>query len=646
MEEQPKKSPKKLFIIGFIVLVVIALPILLLQLRKSQDTRSGASAGSVTYSYVEPSKNIATDQDFTVDVVVDTGGMSVEGMDFSVSYPSTTTTFVSFTPVSTVSSIPGIPAPADNGGLKYFRFAGYTASTDAISGTNKKIGTLKFHVKPTATSGTVQLAFSNGKASNPTNATIPTIFAAQGNYTIGNTNPVNFFFESTSSSVVPQNNFTVLVKANTGGSNVEAVDFTITYPHDKVQFISFQPVSKVSAISLGSGTNLAGSYRFLGNTASSAPITGASDTIGTITFKALTPGTGALAFSQTKAGNPQNPALTTTSGTYSINVSSPNGTTPTVSPTVNLTPTTSPTVRISGMHVNSAGAPFSLSGQSIQITNLSTNVSQTTQARPNWSFDNLPRANYRVTATNISGYTTKTSVCHNCTFHESYTAGNSIDIEFVNNNIYYYSDVNTQYIQNTTTVTPSPSPTPTVTPSPSPTFSAGDTGLRVSFYLPGIGLTSGDNGSPVRTNRPATVAIYNASNTQVGSAKTGNVTYQASTGKYEGTINLGTGWTTGSYTVKLKVDNSLYKRIPGIITITFGSTTNTTTAVQLVTGDINQDNVLSVEDYSAVVACYQNKTGCTTAIRPLADVNDNGKTTDDLDDFAIMQRGFAIRNGD
>lgn len=204
----------------------------------------------------------------------------------------------------------------------------------------------------------------------------------------------------------------------------------------------------------------------------------------------------------------------------------------------------------------------------------------------------------------------------------------------------------------TVAVSPSPSLTPipslTDIPLPTTTLAPGETGLKVVFKLPGIGNGDGENQNPVRASRTVTATLTNSTNVAVFGNKIGTAIYNSATGNYEGLVKIGENVLsgTGSYTVKIKVDNSLNKRVPGIVTIIAGSDLNTSQETQLVTGDINGDNNLSLEDYNAMVSCYQMTAGCTSEMAILTDLNDNGTSEGDTDDFNIMQRGFAIRDGD
>ena len=97
--------------------------------------------------------------------------------------------------------------------------------------------------------------------------------------------------------------------------------------------------------------------------------------------------------------------------------------------------------------------------------------------------------------------------------------------------------------------------------------------------------------------------------------------------------------------MKIKVNNSLIKRVPGIVTIT-ATTSTSSLPSRLITGDIDQDNNLSITDYNLIVACYQGVAICTQEIEARADIDGDGVTRDDLDDLAIVQRGFVTVEGD
>lgn len=182
--------------------------------------------------------------------------------------------------------------------------------------------------------------------------------------------------------------------------------------------------------------------------------------------------------------------------------------------------------------------------------------------------------------------------------------------------------------------------------SPTPTNGANETRILLTVSLPGISNISGSNSaSPKRIARETKIEVYNSSNQKV-SDKTGNLIYDTASKLYKGTVSLGDGFTTGQYIVKVKMDNSLWKRIPGILTITANTDNNPTTQIQLVTGDLDQNNSLTVLDYTNFIKCFKNDSTCTASLKILADLDDDGSAKDDLDDLTILQKGFAVRDGD
>lgn len=215
-------------------------------------------------------------------------------------------------------------------------------------------------------------------------------------------------------------------------------------------------------------------------------------------------------------------------------------------------------------------------------------------------------------------------------------------------------------IQNTATPTDEPTATPTQTGTPTPTSppasitqepttAPGDTLLQLTLELPGIGNTNcftasrsgqfdsaGNNCEPENPNRSTVVEIYNGSNQKVAES--------VAQLRFDGNMYIGTAsadLVSGSYSVLVNMNNTLKKRLPGIQVIT-KETTNQAPSAQLVSGDIDQNNILDLFDWNALTACYNN-TGCGVDF-PLSDLNDDS-LVDEID-INILSRGFAIRDGD
>lgn len=205
----------------------------------------------------------------------------------------------------------------------------------------------------------------------------------------------------------------------------------------------------------------------------------------------------------------------------------------------------------------------------------------------------------------------------------------------------------------TSTPTPSSTPvptgqtTPTTTPVPSstatPTVKPIETGIKFTVSLPGIvGTGNGGNPNPVHAFRSAEVKVFNDQNNEVKTA-TGILDFDSTTFTFKGAILI-EGLIADSYIVKIRVENSLWKRIPGIVNITSGVVANTP-AVELVTGDIpDRDNELNLADYNIIIDCINSRGNCNESLKRYADLNDDGKV--DEVDLSILYAGFSNRKGD
>lgn len=195
----------------------------------------------------------------------------------------------------------------------------------------------------------------------------------------------------------------------------------------------------------------------------------------------------------------------------------------------------------------------------------------------------------------------------------------------------------------TTTKTPTSSPIPStsITTTVTNTPSGNTANILFSLTLPGIGKASEfKNPNPKRTQRTVSVAVVNSNNTTVTSQ--GNLTFDSVTNSYKGTITV-SSLPAGTYTIKVRFDNTLWKKLPGTITITTGANNPTTSTTQLISGDIDQNNSLAVLDYTNFVKCYQGLPSCTATMGTLADFDDDGSAKNDLDDLTILQKGFKTQ---
>ena len=210
--------------------------------------------------------------------------------------------------------------------------------------------------------------------------------------------------------------------------------------------------------------------------------------------------------------------------------------------------------------------------------------------------------------------------------------------------------------------------------NPSPPANPGDTIIKFVIGLDGIG-TSGDQvnpdwtpkagralGSNFNLHRSHDFVVFINGQTHTGSLTFDNTSTDPNYGLFTGSVDLGTSFATGSYTVKISSNGHLIKQVPGTVTITAGSTTNiphkdpaTGALLNLVTGDVVTANVLDIYSYTTLLSCLSDKdindfdkqlTCNRDANFPArADLEDNG-AVDKYDYNLFVREIFKIRNGD
>lgn len=195
--------------------------------------------------------------------------------------------------------------------------------------------------------------------------------------------------------------------------------------------------------------------------------------------------------------------------------------------------------------------------------------------------------------------------------------------------------------------TPTPNvPTETEAPTASPTpisetsIPEGGALLKISVSLPGIGTRfESDNKSPVDEERAAQVQLIGSENAAPINAS-GTLAFNGS--EYKGYVVV-PSITPGNYQIKVRLNTTLYKVIPGIYNINDKKIIDTT-PVRLTNGDFNQDQVLDLLDYNIMLACVQGKPACDEATQKLTDLNSDGRVAEA--DYSIFVRQFDVREGD
>lgn len=198
------------------------------------------------------------------------------------------------------------------------------------------------------------------------------------------------------------------------------------------------------------------------------------------------------------------------------------------------------------------------------------------------------------------------------------------------------------YVQITAPATPTPNNGPL------------STILSLNTYLHGIG-SSGDNTnptdsrlsnkSPQHLQKTATAFIYDSQNKLI-SSNSGNLSYDPAKGYFSGSIDIGNSIAQSQYMIKVGVTNHLLRLIPGIQTIN-PLQTNTLPAVSLITGDVNDDNMLNIVDYNVIINCYSDllpPKSCNDTNKLAADINDDSFVNQV--DYNLFLREIAVQGGD
>jgi hypothetical protein len=203
----------------------------------------------------------------------------------------------------------------------------------------------------------------------------------------------------------------------------------------------------------------------------------------------------------------------------------------------------------------------------------------------------------------------------------------------------------------------------------------GDTGLSLTIGLDGIGhtgdnanpnwtpivvpatqftqaSTAGSNQNPNNKTRPLTVKLFDKNHKETDFK--GSMIYDATSGLFTSTVNLGAKFATGDYLVMVATDGRLVKQIPEIQVITAGIT-NHMPRVNLVAGDINNDNAIKIQDYNILMSCIHDPLNlnnpdngklCTTDTNytTRSDFYDNGVINNN--NYNLLLREWSVQNGD
>lgn len=191
--------------------------------------------------------------------------------------------------------------------------------------------------------------------------------------------------------------------------------------------------------------------------------------------------------------------------------------------------------------------------------------------------------------------------------------------------------------QPTMTLTPSSTPkpstslSPTSSPSgPTPTRipEGSTTVLNISATMPFVASSA---------VMPTTIQVLDIENKVVFSEVV-QLLYNRT--QFSGQVDLGTAFATGYYTVKMKGHNTLQKNSDPFIQYIENKNTTTLPAVPLVVGDLNNDNQLTISDFTILFSCMVDAQ-CVQKVQ--ADINFDGEVN--IQDYSIMLESFANVKG-
>lgn len=165
---------------------------------------------------------------------------------------------------------------------------------------------------------------------------------------------------------------------------------------------------------------------------------------------------------------------------------------------------------------------------------------------------------------------------------------------------------------------------------------------------------SSSNQNPANTTRNLAVEIFNSNNNQVF-AQIGSISYNSGPGVFKGTVDLGANFASGNYLVLVKSDGHLRRRIPGIQNLTSALPQPIQLQrVNLVTGDVDNNNVLNINDYNILLSCVTDPDVANIDNHALCNSNANYVKLSDLEDnnvinkfdYNLFLREYAVQNGD
>jgi hypothetical protein len=177
------------------------------------------------------------------------------------------------------------------------------------------------------------------------------------------------------------------------------------------------------------------------------------------------------------------------------------------------------------------------------------------------------------------------------------------------------------------------------------------TAFSLTVLLHGIG-NGGDtlnpsgkgNLSPQRKSREFTLEVFDSDNNLLLTKKA-ILNFDPAAGAFKGNVDWGMTLAAGSYQVKIKTPQYLRRQFPGFQKITSGQP-GIFPQVSLVVGDVNNDNIINISDYTILMGCYSDfapAKECTSTNKQLADFTDDGQVN--AIDYNLFIREMSSRQG-
>ncbi len=182
----------------------------------------------------------------------------------------------------------------------------------------------------------------------------------------------------------------------------------------------------------------------------------------------------------------------------------------------------------------------------------------------------------------------------------------------------------------------SATPTPEVRPTVDPQQPA--TKVKVSIEFNGIGRAG--NSSPINLSRQVALQVLDLENKEVTTA-VAFLTYNQQKGFFAGDVNLGK-IANGTYYMKVFSEFTLISLVlPQFQVLDYTKTLELPT-VLLYPGDFDQDNALTIDDYTLALACFQD--AVCSAEEKAVDLNDDGIA--DIKDYNLLLDSYNSLSGD